>query len=707
LANEFECFPADRVWPQKCDRCLRHTPESLECSEPLLNTRKRGPNSLRGVKREHPSILERPESQLRERDDDSSSDNASVYDRPAPTSVVSSEPVPENLSPTISNQDQFPASVYLPLGEDGFRILQLAPGRKDDPIVCSFATVFKNQPLEYEAISYLWGVPQKSEEITLLDPQGLPWTIHTRRNVFAALQSLRHPKFARSFWADALCINHSNKDEKNRLIATNQFVFHNAASLCFWLGEDESSKAALNFIPRILDMSGIHKLIRDDNAVESWSEFVGLLKNPIFSRLWLLQEVSVARNTTLHCRQAAIHYTDLVDATAIFITSRNELSLLYRRNRRNYKELFDRRITMAEGFINVTTNALRITNSGKIERQFTLEDLVSQLCDLASTDPLDRIYSVLTFARDGPQMGDETPVEYIPNTRYEAALRVDYSKSVLEVYQNFVIHAIERSGSLDIICRHWASSVSDSNLPTWVHPLQASHQPNSDISERINADSLVGLPGQSYYNASRGTVAYFRVGLNPSYYNAKSLFVPGFRIDTISKLGPRAEDGIILHEWLELGDVVGETVPEAFWRTLVADRSPNGSVAPSWYNRAFLYCLGLSPTGNINTNRLIDESEAEPSLTIDFLQRAQSVIWNRKFLVSKKNDWIGLAPMASQVGDEIFILRGCTVPVVLRRQEEGDGNKFFQLVGECYVHGMMDGEVAEIATAIEEEIELR
>ena len=77
------------------------------------------------------------------------------------------------------------------------------------------------------------------------------------------------------------------------------------------------------------------------------------------------------------------------------------------------------------------------------------------------------------------------------------------------------------------------------------------------------------------------------------------------------------------------------------------------------------------------------------------------------FLVSKENGWIGLAPMVSQVGAFICIVNGCSVPVVLRRQEDIDRKEYFQLVGECYVHGMMGGEAAEIATAIEEDIELR
>jgi hypothetical protein len=142
--------------------------------------------------------------------------------------------------------------------------------------------------------------------------------------------------------------------------------------------------------------------------------------------------------------------------------------------------------------------------------------------------------------------------------------------------------------------------------------------------------------------------------------------------------------------------------------TLVAGRGPKGSTLPSWYNRAFKFCLLLSTNGDINTNRIVDE--AQSSLVIDFLQRVQSVIWNRKFFVSSNNNYIGLAPRAAQVGDFICILYGCTVPVLLRRQEDMNGKEYFQVVGESYVHRMMDGEALAITKAtgiFEENFELR
>jgi hypothetical protein len=65
--------------------------------------------------------------------------------------------------------------------------------------------------------------------------------------------------------------------------------------------------------------------------------------------------------------------------------------------------------------------------------------------------------------------------------------------------------------------------------------------------------------------------------------------------------------------------------------------------------------------------------------------------------------------MAAMADDIICILYGCSVPVVLR-QQKGENGCFYQLVGEYYVHGMMDGGAVEYAVIIEineEEFELR
>lgn len=637
---------------------------------------------------------------------------------------IKRESSPKIKLEVASKQDNYPASCYQPLGEGEFRILKLGPGESHDTdVYCSLITASMAQAMKYEAVSYLWGATsQQSMKINLVDSVGKAHPIYIRSHLFDALRSLRHPTIHRRFWVDALCINHGSGDsvDKNTQTAMKRYIFQNAKNLCFWIGEDENYKKALNFIPNMLDLTNINKLVRDGNAIDGWVSFMALLQNPVFSRLWLVQEVAVSRNVTLHSGVTAIHYADLVDAVAMFRSFRGDISLLFRRNGRNYKELLDRRISIAERFIEVSTNSLRTNRTmtyvepgirerrHKTERLLSLEELVSYLSQLTSTSPLDRIYSVLAIASDGPDLDERTLMDSAPETQIDSALKIDYEAKVADVYQRFVLRAIENSRSLDIICRKWADSASDCNLPTWIRPIECSLPLSSDILDRTNAESLVGLPEHKFYNASRGTVPTFSAPSPQSSESPRSLFVRGLHIDTISELGPRAEDGIILREWLELAqcDVTQKEVPEAFWRTLVADRDPHGTFAPSWYRIAFLYCLLNSPTGNINTHRLIVESEPEPSLIVDFLFRVQSVIWNRKFLVSKNRNYFGLAPMVAQVGDSICILFGCTVPVVLRRCEDDAGAVYFQLVGESYVHRIMDGE-ALAAGYPEEEFELR
>ena len=548
--------------------------------------------------------------------------------------------------------------------------------------------------------------------------------------IHAALSSLRHPEKIRRFWVDALCIRHSKDDEgnheknheKNHQVAMKSLIFFKAENLCFWLGDDSIYQDAITFVKRIVELKEVDKLADDQNMVQKWLAFVALLKNNVFSRLWLVHEVAIAWNVTLHCGgRSTIHYTDFVDAVTIFLSCRKHISALFCSVKKNPQTLTDRKISTVERFVEITTNALRRDRTdGQVQdktpqRLLNLEALVSNLSDLSSGNPRDRIYSVLTLAKDGPSLLDarkSTPGD---------TFRIDYNKSILEVYQSFFIHVVKTSKTLDIMCRRWASCVpeKDAKLPTWIRPLQSSPQLQTDAKvsdrtdfERTDADSLVGIPDHRWYNAAKNTEAKFEFR-PPSDPNDKQkvFFVHGFRLDTISKLRPRAAEGIILYEWLQLGGCIlsdeGDDVPEPFWRTLVADRGPNGSNVPSWYRRAFLHCLtDRTVNGDINTKALIKACEADSTLVVDFLQRVQSVIWNRKFLVSRDNKWIGLAPMAAQEDDVICILYGCSVPVVLREQKAG-GSTFWQFVGECYVHGMMDGDAMDQSDQVEEKFEIR
>jgi hypothetical protein len=60
----------------------------------------------------------------------------------------------------------------------------------------------------------------------------------------------------------------------------------------------------------------------------------------------------------------------------------------------------------------------------------------------------------------------------------------------------------------------------------------------------------------------------------------------------------------------------------------------------------------------------------------------------RRFAFLKKYG-VGLVPQQAKVGDIVVVLHGSSLPVNLRSDQ---GGKFFQLIGPCFVDGIMHGE---------------
>lgn len=82
----------------------------------------------------------------------------------------------------------------------------------------------------------------------------------------------------------------------------------------------------------------------------------------------------------------------------------------------------------------------------------------------------------------------------------------------------------------------------------------------------------------------------------------------------------------------------------------------------------------------------------------------------RRFAVTRRGYFV-LGPDALQTGDVVVVLRGGKVPFVLRKVSVGggggggddDNEERWVLVGECYVHGLMDGEGWDVE-GVEEQV---
>jgi hypothetical protein len=607
---------------------------------------------------------------------------------------------------------------YSPIADDEIRLLILQPGGAGDMIECALLTS-STQEIDYEVLSYVWGTDAPMCEIRIQCQD-----FHSMRNfkrakhfigqdLYTALSHLRDREREIVLWVDALCINQNNLRERAVHASKLATIYNRATNVCFWLGEGSlSSATAFRFIPEILDLSHFGRLVHDETASEKWLALAELMKRPLFSRLWAIQYIAAARDVSLHCGNEMIHWADFADAVALFGLKFEEIKCVMRSSLDiEALELRDVRNLHASILVETTHNLLRKADDGSfIDRTATLETLVTTLSIFEAADARDYIYALLPIAKQGPSSPDIVPSDVsLPD--------IDYHKNVVEVYQDFVKFCIRSSYSLDIICRHWvpvAKYKTFEGAPSWIRPLTGSPFGANDtgLTGRINGDSFVGLPGRPIYRASGLTrpVATFGTG---STYDG-SLSVKGFRLDRISCLGPRNADGLILSENLRMGGWVRDaegysepTVPDRLWRTLVADRGQNGTNPPSWYHRACLYCLvHARSTGDVNTNDLI--SSGGLPMVVQFLKRVQCVIWNRKFFITERKCLLGLAPRHAQQGDIICILFGCSVPVVLRELSSTHPEtpidvsrssrplfppeRRFELIGECYVHGVMEGE---------------
>lgn len=73
-----------------------------------------------------------------------------------------------------------------------------------------------------------------------------------------------------------------------------------------------------------------------------------------------------------------------------------------------------------------------------------------------------------------------------------------------------------------------------------------------------------------------------------------------------------------------------------------------------------------------------------------FVDLYRALRTGRNFVVTEKGrlDW---CPESCQKGDRIIVLAGGKVRFILRQLEKGD----YQLLGDAYVHGIIDGEAVD------------
>ena len=588
------------------------------------------------------------------------------------------------------------------------RLIGLGRGEGDDPLHCRMIVSSLEAEAEYEALSYIWGDVKQRASMTC-DGRNLSIT----KNLAEALGRLRKPDRERTIWADAICINQDDLEEKGLQVRLMAQIYGKAARVLVWLGsEADSCAVAIRFLQRVsrlccdsvgmstseefLDKVG--HLARSNTSLGEyppvddpiWQPLVRLFDRPYFNRVWIIQEVLSASAVTGFVGASEFDWADLVlgirwVARAAMV--RDSIILYPRFGGKGY------------------FHAQRLDNGSKL-REMSVLELVNFAREFRATNPRDKIYALLD----------------LPSFKGWLAVTPDYTASWGDVYRDFTRRYIEELGSIDILSTVYdvAQSPDDPEaapkIPSWVprfndgkeslyhagfFPERAAADDTEVSLDRATAPDVLRLGGiivdrlVRTVRPPRTWTADPATGRNMPGPKEIRDSIPGFPTaawaDVFADKAPYAtgEDFVLACAYTLtrglLADFTGLWDDEA----LAACRANFAAFLLRWAEchpgEAF---LGL-PLGDCGEGSRI-RSQAASGDWWDF-NVAIFRGWRCHKLAVTAKGYLGLAGMGARVGDVCVVLFGGQVPFLLREE-----NGHYTLVGEYLVRGLMEGEAVEM-----------
>ncbi len=306
---------------------------------------------------------------------------------------------------------------------------------------------------------------------------------------------------------------------------------------------------------------------------------------------------------------------------------------------------------------------------------------------LETTETHDKIYSLLGMASDADLLG----------------IRTDYSLSKQQVFIN-AAKAMLLNGQVDILamCQFPHNMAG---LPSWT-PDWTGHLQTPCGSCSWDKPPLFRAGGDTAPSVSA----------KRSSGGEDGLILQCAKFDTIKQLGPPWTPALSGFDWVQavhhlvaIKDFCNTAISlrpdvpglyEAYWRVPVADQHPAGGSnirqrATERIKRGHeLICEASWDVSKWQT-AVPDEQMANYQIYMCYQHK------RRAFLSDAGH--VGLVPLASEVGDEIHVVPGASVPYVLRLAGAvgEEGHRQGVLVGEAYVYGIMDGEFMETGPTLE------
>ncbi|KAL2061199.1 hypothetical protein VTL71DRAFT_7472 [Oculimacula yallundae] len=602
----------------------------------------------------------------------------------------------------------------------------------------------------YEAISYTWGTSKDLRKITI---NGKPFTTST--STHDALYGRSSFFRSRVLWIDFVCIDQTSLSERGSQVKMMTKIYESATRVVVWLGNPFSPRLAIGLLNEMATLPPTVDLYRRYERLTSsfqWLSMVDFFNLLWFTRVWIVQEVAVAKEVIFICGGMTFSWEMLVKWANFFrdpqisaLMGLTALSQKARANIVNFSSIarVQQRYRMTAPFrrnlesfrrADAVMNALHRINPqlyspapvdsiGGFLKPLSLPFLLTDFCSFSSTDPRDKIFAFTGLATDEPNL----------------AFTPDYTKPVGDVYRETAIYLYKSEKPFCVVSCAGLGDDKRLNVPSWVpdwtnlpkgapftHPsyfddvspvsrCSACGDTKANLFFDEAIPNFMGLHGILVDEvASLGNPFDVSAGDMPDMFTDEigNRFSPTEFIENYTWY---CEARALAKRATKYGDS-DEEIEDAFWRTLVGDQTPFKRPAPDILYKDFKQWVQLSEYNDrigrevlANTRRSLPTDDA-------YWQTVQdTATWGlalgscasmRRFAVTK-DGFMAIVPAMAKVDDVVSIASGARYPLLLRKKGEMQiPNKgilsCYELVGECYVHGIMDGEMMNTETKVRE-----
>jgi hypothetical protein len=150
----------------------------------------------------------------------------------------------------------------------------------------------------------------------------------------------------------------------------------------------------MEFIDLVLDPYGFDSLLEDDATVPQWHALISLMQRPWFSRRWIIQEIMLAKNATLHCGNYVQDWSNFVAIVEMIRRHLDELKKNFAKSPKYNKDteiLSDMQTFGTYSLVQATSTLLRKSDDGRVlDRLCTLERLLLDLPAFECGKPVTR-----------------------------------------------------------------------------------------------------------------------------------------------------------------------------------------------------------------------------------------------------------------------------------------------------------------------------